>query len=237
MNRGLYNSASAIFTLTKNLNVKAQNIANVNTAGYKYDNYHNKTFQEVYLNYKNQQLGNLPSKIGVESVETVFTQGTFISTERALDVAIGGTGFLKVDMGNGQYAYTRNGSLKIDLEGYLTDDNGHYLIGNNGRIQLESLKGISIKKDGSVYSNGQYIDKINTYDLENPSKLGNSYFTSSNETLSNSELNQGYLENSNTDIAKELTDVIVLQRHMTSNTKMLQAQDELNKRIIDNMNK
>lgn len=237
MNRGLYHSASAILTLTKNLNVKAQNIANVNTVGYKYDNYHNKTFQEVYLSYKNQNLGEIPSKIGVESVETVFTQGSFISTERSLDLGISGTGFFKVDLGNGQYAYTRNGSLKIDLEGYLTDDNGHYLMGSNGRIKLNSLKNLAIKQDGSIYSEGQYIDTINTYDLENPTKLGNSYFTSNTETISNSELSQGYLEASNTDIAKELTDVIVLQRHMTSNHKMLQAQDELNKRVIDNLYK
>ena len=235
MNKGLYHSASAILTLTKNLNVKTQNIANVNTVGYKYDNYHNKTFQEVYLSYKNENLGKIPSKIGVDSVETVFTQGTFISTERSLDLAISGTGFFKIDMGDGTYAYTRNGSIKIDTEGFLTDDNGYYLLGNNGRIQLESLKNLSIKKDGSIYSNGKYIDKINTYDIENPRKLGNSYFKSTAETISNSEIYQGYLENSNTDIGKELTDVIVLQRYMTSNHKMLQAQDELNKRMIDNL--
>lgn len=237
MNRGLYNSASAIFTLTKNMNVKAQNITNSNTVGYKYDNYTNKTFEEVFLSYKNQDLGKLPSKIGVESVDTVYTQGSFMATDRQLDLAIGGTGFFKVDLGNGEIAYTRNGSFKIDVNGNLTDDNGHYVIGENGKVQIPSLKNLSITRDGKIYSGEKYIDKINTYDLEDPKKRGNSYYVAKNENLSSSEINQGYLESSNTDVGKELSDVIVIQRHMTSNHKMIQAQDELNKRIIDELAK
>lgn len=237
MNRGLYNSASAVLTLNKNMNVKTQNIANMNTVGYKHDNFTNKTFNEVFLSYKSQNLGELPSKIGVGSVDTVYTQGSFMNTERLLDFAISGDGFFKVDLGNGNVAYTRNGSFKIDLNGYLTDDNGHYILGNNGRIQLQSLNNVSVSKDGTIYQNNKMVDKISVVDLENPTKRGNSYFVSSKESPSNSEINQGYLEASNTDVAKELTDVIVIQRHLTSNFKMIQSQDELNKRMIDGLSK
>lgn len=237
MNRGLYNSVSAIFTLEKNMNVKSQNISNSNTTGYKYDNYYNKIFNEVNLSYKGNELGSIPSKLGVESIETVFSQGAFMNTNRPLDLAISGDGFFKVDLGNGRYAYTRNGAFNVDLNGYLTDSEGHYIQGNNGKIKIESLKDLSIKNDGTVYSNGKQIDKITTYTLENASKIGNNYYTSEVESTSKSEINQGFLESSNVDVGKELTDVIVIQNHMTSNHKMLQAQDELNKRVIDSISK
>ena len=229
MNRGLYNSTSAILTINKDMNVKTQNISNVNTNGYKYDKLHTKTFNEMMISYKNKNLGTLPTKIGVEGIQTIFTQGPLINTERTLDLALSGEGFFKIGTGDGNTVYTRDGSFNIDANRYLVNSNGDYVLGENGRIQIPD-KNFSINKEGSIISNGVIIDKIAVVNINNATKTGQNYYTGTNETKSNANINQGYLEGSNVDISTELTDVITLQRLLSMNSKALQTQDILNEK-------
>lgn len=233
MNRGLYNTASAILTLHRNMGVKAHNVANVNTVGYKYENVHNDVFEEVMLSYKGNNLGIMPTRVGIDEITTVYDQGSLMTTERELDVAIQGDGFIKVDRGNGQYSYTKNGSFNMDRDGFLVDFNGNYIIGQNGRINLGDAKQITFKTDGTIVADGKVTDKLYITGLEGIIKQGNTYFRADKEVQTNSSIHQGYLETSNVDSAKELTDIISLQRLITSNTKMLQTQDDLNKKMID----
>ena len=233
MNRGLYNSASAILTLNRNMNSKAHNLANIHTTGYKYDNVHNDVFEKVILSYRGNEIGEMPTRVGIDKITTVLSQGSLITTDRPLDIAITGDGYIKVDRGNGEYSYTRNGSMNIDAEGYIVDYNGNYIMGQKGRINLSSATNISIKSDGSIISNGEIIDKLYITGLNNPVKQSHSYFKADREIPGQFTVAQGYQEASNVDTAKELTDVIGIQRLLTSNTKMLQTQDELNKKIID----
>lgn len=235
MNRGLYDSASAILTLNRNMEVKTHNIANVNTVGYKYNNAHNNVFEEVMLSYKGENLGIVPTRVGVEKITTVYSQGAFMNTQRNLDVAIAGDGYIKIDRGNNQFSYTRNGNLKVDSDGYLVDFNGNYVMGQNGTIRVPSADGVSFKNDGTILYNNTVIDKLYVTALENPQKQTLTYFTAEGEKNGTFSVNQGYLEASNVDTAKEMVDVISIQRLLTTNSKMLQAQDELNKKMIDSI--
>lgn len=235
MNRGLYNSASAILTLHRNMEVRTHNIANVGTTGYKHNNYHNNVFEEVMLSYQGNNLGVLPTRVGIDKISTDFSQGVFTNTQRTLDVAIAGDGYIKVDRGNGIYSYTRNGNMKIDKEGFLVDFNGNYIQGQKGRIKLDSDSNISIKSDGTIFSNGSQVDKLYVTALDTPQKQTLTYFTANKETEGDFTVNQGYLEASNVDMSKELVDVISIQRLLTTNSKMLQSEDELNKKMIDSI--
>lgn len=237
MNRGLYNTASAILSLHRNMDVKAHNISNVNTVGYKYSNVHNDVFEEVMLSYKGNNLGIMPTRVGIDKITTVFDQGNFMTTERKLDVAIQGDGFIKVDRGNGQYSYTRNGSFNIDRDGFLVDFNGNYIIGENGRINLKNAKDITFKPDGTIIADRKVAGKLYITELDGIVKQGNTYFRANKELPTDSSIHQGYLETSNVDSAKELTDIISLQRLITSNTKMLQTQDELNEKMINGISR
>lgn len=237
MNRGLYHNTSALLTINKDMNVKTQNISNVNTHGYKYDKTHTKTFNEVMISYKGQNLGIIPSKIGVEEIQTIFTQGPLIATERILDLGITGEGFFKIDTVDGNTAYTRDGNFHIDSQGYIVNNNGHYLLGEKGRIKIPDGKNISINKEGNIISNGVLIDKISIVNISNANKTGQNYFTGTNEVTSNANVHSGYLEGSNVDISTELTDVITLQRLMTMNTKAIQTHDTLNEKLIKDISK
>ena len=234
MNKSLYNSASAIFALNRNMEIKSHNISNIDTVGYKYNNYHNGVFEDIMLSHNNKQLGELPTRVGITEISTVFSQGAFMNTERNLDIAIAGDAYIKVDKGNGIPTYTRNGNLKVDRDGFLVDYAGNYILGENGHIQVGNPNEISFSKDGTILSDGKRVDKLIVTALDNPSKLTPNYFTADKEVNSdNYSINQGYLEASNVDLSKELVDVISIQRLLSTNSKMLQTEDELNKRIID----
>lgn len=235
MNRGLYNSASAILALNRNMEVRSHNISNVGTVGYKYNNYHNDVFEDVMLSYQGNKVGTLPTRVGIDKISTVLSQGALINTTRQLDVAITGDGYIKVERGNGIYSYTRNGNFKIDEQGFLVDFNGNYIMGQNGRINLESAENVTIKNDGSIVQNGSIVDKLYVTALNNPDKQTLTYFTADNEIEGEFSIHQGYLEASNVDMAKEMVDVISIQRLLTTNSKMLQAEDELNKKMIDSI--
>ncbi len=234
MNRGLYNNTSAILTINKNMNTHTQNISNVNTVGYKHDKYHNKTFNEVMISYKSENLGTLPTKIGVDEIQTIFKQGPLMSTGKSTDLALAGDGFFSVETENG-IAYTRNGSFHVDANGFLVNDEGHYVLGENGRIQIPDVKNIAISKEGNIIANGSVIDKLAVVNLSNAEKIGNSYYTGESQPSSNTTVHQGYLEGSNVDMSQELTDVIILQRLLSMNSKAIQTHDSLNEKIIKSL--
>lgn len=233
MNRGLYNNASGLFNAVKQMEVKSQNVSNLNTTAYKYDNHYSKVIEDVLISHKGKDIGILPTKIGTDSIDTVYTQGNMINTSRALDVAIQGDAFFKVENGKNGYSYTRDGALNIDSSGNLTDSKGNYIVGDNGRIKIPGdVNTMSIKEDGSIFVNDNFIDKIKLVELDNPTKVGNNYYKASAERDSNSLISQGYLESSNVDMGKEMADIILIQHYMSSNQKALMTHDELNKKII-----
>lgn len=248
----LYTNRSSMSAQQNKLDAISNNIANVNTIGYKKINVQ---FQDLYNNSL-QRLGyptsdgakNLYAGSGVKSTVALrqFSQGSFKETGVSTDLAIDGRGFFKVYKQDGTEAYTRNGNFKVDAEGNLVDNNGYRLsivndlgeeLNQNGNLKL-SAGNYSFDKDGSLLvKNGEKLQKIGevrTYDSVGGDGLlssGESLFTP-REGVAMAEVQdrnilQGYLENSNVDVGQEMTDMILTQRAFQLSSTGLKTVDEM----------
>lgn len=141
MVRSLFSGVSGLKTHQQKMDVIGNNIANVNTYGFKASRV---TFQDVYYqtmrsatgaNAANNIGGNNPSEIGygtqVASIDTIMSRSGFASTGVGLDMAIAGEGFFIVQNASGDISYTRAGIFDINEEGFLVDSDGNYVMGFN----------------------------------------------------------------------------------------------------------
>lgn len=177
MLRSMYSGITGMKNFQVKLDVIGNNIANVNTYGFKKGR---TTFQDLV----SQQLsgasapgaargGINPKQIGLgsqlASIDTIGTQGSLQTTGRPLDLAISGDGFFLVEDVEGNQFYTRAGNFYLDSEGFLVNSNGFYLLGDGGtpiEIDPATTKSFSIGVDGSVF----IIDEDDNMD-PNPRKI------------------------------------------------------------------
>ena len=194
MLRGMYSSVSSMITLQARQGVITNNLANINTTGYKVETLVGKSFDEIMLynkdDYKNgvprvNELGALSFGVRIDDTITSHKQGTLISTENNTDFAIVGNGFFQVLDNNNNAFYTRDGSFKVNQQGYLVTNSGHYVTGINNqtgnpeRIYVGSSL-INITPDNNIMINGESRYKFNIMDFENYDgliKYGNNLYT------------------------------------------------------------
>lgn len=256
MNRGFYTSLSGMLVSEARQGVIQNNLANINTYGYKGEELLEKSFNEVmiknYDNYENginkeQKLGNMTLGIQVDEVVLEHSQGSFKPTDKNTDFALEGPGFFAVESNiNGQtnQYYTRNGNFKVDLSGYLVDSNGARVIGTNlqgngeGPIYVGDGN-ISINQFGEISVNGQNQYKFKVVDFENyaqAKKEGNNLISYNGELkASNAFVRQGELELSNIKLNDQYTDMIMTQRSFESNYSVLKTVDEMNGKAISEL--
>jgi len=222
MQKGIYIALSGAVLNQKQMETVAQNIANVDTTGYKKDSL---TFQQYLIP---QDVVN-PDPDGrvmtaLSSFNTNHSQGNFIKTENPLHVAVDGTGFIALE-GN---LYTRRGDFTKDSNGYLVATNGVKVLGAKGPIRLPDGT-ISVSESGQVSVSGTLVDTIKVKDFAETSalsKVGESAFTSTQSgTPSKSLLKQGYLEKSNVDSMKEMVSMIETLREFETYQKAIQTFD------------
>lgn len=180
------------------------------------------------------------------------SQGTLMQTNNNTDLAIDGEGFFKVIDSNGNEAYSRSGVLQIDSNGKLVDSNGNTLVilnengqnvnteNSNIKFQKESFK---VDEKGNILGNQYGNLKIPVFNMigQNSMKsIGENLYSpeniidnNGNEVQSevymsnNADILQGYIENSNVDIAKEMSDMIITQRAFQLNSSALKTADEM----------
>ncbi len=257
MIKALWTSASGMAAQQTNLDVVSNNIANVNTTGFKQSR---ANFEDlIYQNIKDPGVvsadGNrVPSGIQVglgvrvSDVSKIFSQGSLKKTERDLDVAIEGPGFFKIELPNGGEAYTRAGNFSIDEEGYIVTSEGYKLQPNIQITSPETLVSISISPNGKVNAvrnegGNQTVEElgdIKLYRFINPSGLkamGQNLFLQTEASGESVEgdpntdgfgrLLQGFLESSNVNIVEEMVNLIVAQRAYEMNSKGITTSDEM----------
>lgn len=239
MYKGFYNLASGVLTHQRNLDVIANNMVNVSTPGFKQDRYTATTFDEVLYS----RVGNKDSigtEIGGQSyiratsdVETDFTQGTLEPTGLPLDFAIAGEGFFAVEsVEDGSVFYTRNGSFSLDEEGFLClPGYGRVLSATGNPLQIRTDQ-ILVDHDGVIsYAEGGTLGQLGVYTFANNDDLVRDqpgFFTAEGAQLSeNPDILQQHLERSNTDIVKQMTDMISYQRSLQSATQVMKMYDSL----------
>lgn len=227
MDRGFYTSVSAMMCGSKKLGDIANNIANINTVGYKKDKSTITQFSDLVINKmdENVYVGNLQSQVNMDETFTIFTAGNLSVTDLENDRAIIGEGFFKIEREN-DYAYTRDGSFKVDRDGYLVTNDGYYVMDkDNKRILVE---------EGIDYTdNIQVVDFDNYQTLERTSGnlFINKFNVSQEEQVENPMIKKGILELSNVDASEELTDMITTQRYFQFNQRSLSVRDELLEKI------
>lgn len=245
MLRGLYTSVSSMLTLQSRQSIITNNLANINTTGYKEETLLGKSFHEVMLsnndNYKNgkankQNLGTMSFGVRIDDTFTNYSQGTHVSTGNNMNFAIEGNGFFEVmDNQNNRY-YTRNGDFTVDAQGYLITNSGHYVLGiNNATGATERINvgnnNLSVSSDNRISINNQERYRfrvVNFQNYDNLEKVGNGVYTGTNPTnTANFNIKQGYLESSNVDPINSTALLMETVKEFEANQKVVQAMDSI----------
>ncbi len=248
MLESLYVGATGMHAQQTNLDVIANNLANVNTAGFKKNKIDFEDLMYRTLDTSNVQKSPSSQYVGVgsaiASTNKIFSQGDIKNTDNQLDIAIQGNGFFELQLSDGSYAYTRNGSLQRNAEGYLTNSDG-YLLNPAIQIPIEA-KDITIQSDGkvSVSLSGEsrpvIIGQVELASFINTSALtplGDNLYQPNQETGAAyydrpgengfGALAQGFIESSNVELIDELLNLILAQRAYEINSRVVQSSDEM----------
>lgn len=256
MNLSLYAAASGMDAQQYNLNTISNNIANVNTTGYKRSK---AEFQDLLYQSSTPAGGDvgggnvLPTSVelgnGAQVVSTskVFSQGQLSATDQKLDVAVQGEGFFEVLRPDGTSAYTRDGAFKLDANGQVTTSSGltvqnfPAIPANSTDIFISSGGEVSVINGGvqSAVGKIQLVRFVNPGGLES---LGGNLFAETNASGTPESgsaamngfgsLRQGYLELSNVNVVQEMVNMIVAQRAYEVNSKAIQTSDDILKQVV-----
>lgn len=254
MIRGLYTAASGMLTKQAQQESLSNNIANLNTAGYKKDKVIMKSFDEMVIqningasksNAKGRIVGGVEFGVGVDETKTYFTPGVIEDTGRSLDFAIDGEGFFTLEDAEGNEKYSRDGRFQIDSEGYIVNSQGYRLL-----VEIDGLKmpvqvtnsDISLNPDGT-FVNGEDTVKISITKFADTSTLAkesaNCYISTdqSGEMDTESKVKQNALERSNVDMIETITEMISIMRSYESNQKVIQSMDETLGKTVNEVGK
>ena len=266
MVRSLWTAASGMIAQQNNVDTIANNIANVNTIGYKTEvnEFKSLLYQTLQTRTTSANGENKPvgAQVGLgvrnSAITSQFKQGAFLESENSSALAINGEGFFSVRAENGECYFTRNGNFTWSLG----PNNTLALTNSDGLIVLNTQgNAITIPNNNTYYTsqieideNGQlwYPDadnnmqrianmQVGTWQFQNPAgleKLGDSLFMKTaasgqeiNEAtapgITRSEIRQGYIENSNVQVADEMVNLIIAQRAYEMNSKIIQASDTM----------
>lgn len=253
MIRSLWTGTTGMHGQQLNIDVIANNLANVSTTGFKKSK---ADFQDLlYQTMKvpgSQTSADTESPTGIliglgvrpAAVTKIFTQGDLIQTENELDVAIEGNGFIQVEMPNGTTGYTRAGALKRDSNGRITTSDGYpiqpALTIPDGSTQISiSETGIvsAIIGDDTESTEIGNIELATFTNNAGLSAIGRNLFqetTASGTAITGTPgtdglgtLIQTYLEGSNVNIVEEMANMITTQRAYEINSKTIQTSDEM----------
>jgi flagellar basal-body rod protein FlgF/flagellar basal-body rod protein FlgG len=240
---------SGQIALQRELDVIANNIANINTTGYKSDN---TVFQEHLMPVAraNQFRGNDRALSFVQDRATWIdlSQGPVEQTGNPLDVSLSGNAFLTVQTPRGE-RYTRNGALQINSQGQLVTSEGLSVVGQNGPIVFQpNDREISISIDGTIsVREGQNTTdsqrgKLKLASFDQPQLLqkdGTSTYAPPNgvtpQVPTNVRVNQGTIEKSNVKSIMEMTRMIEVTRAYTQMASMLQSHSDMRRSAIDKL--
>lgn len=243
MMKGFYNLTSGMLSQGRRLDVIANNMTNISTAGFKAEHYTDRTFDEVMA----VRVGNVDKHyeelpvyqahiLAPDHLYTDFQQGAPEETNLPLDFAIIGEGFFAIDTGDG-VAYTRAGSFTLDNEGYLClSELGRVLDRDGEPVQLPTDK-LETDKFGNLYTKGgEYLGNLGVYMFEDNGELERTpygLFTGDGAQLNEDvEILHKYVERSNVNMVKEMVNMIVTQRALQSAAQMSKIYDQVINRAV-----
>jgi flagellar basal-body rod protein FlgG len=254
MIRALYTAATGMAAQQAQIDTTSNNLANVNTTGFKKDR---AEFKDLIYQNQNYTAGatssdtvnptgiNVGLGVRLSNINKLHMQGSLKETGNTLDVAITGKGFFKIELPNGDINYTRDGSFKLNPEGFLVNGQGFKVSPDVGPITNEHIE-ISIAENGELFGrqeDGQQVSlgQLTLTYFPNPAGLipeGNNMFLASDAsgepmedltpgTQGVGRIQQGFLEGSNVQLVTEMMDLISAQRAYEANSKSVTTVDEM----------
>jgi flagellar basal-body rod protein FlgG len=229
---GLYTAAAGMAAQEQRLDALSNDIANVNTAGYK----------KVRVGFRDliyQADGPTGVRTGAGSAITELgrasQQGSLQQTGNPFDIAIQGQGYFQVRRADGQVVLTRNGSFSVDGRGRLTNATGELLVPGVTVPAGTNPSQVSIASDGTVTVNARRIGQIQIFNVPAPDGLtpagDNNYLPTAASgavrRVPQPTLTQGTVESSNVDLADSMVDMMDSQRSYQMASKAIQMQDKM----------
>ncbi len=253
MIRGWYIGASGMNAQQNRLDAISNNLANVDTTGFKKDIPVSKAFSDLLIRrtkadgvYENPfgsadvapVVGTLGLGVETNELFTDFEQGSFKSTETSTDMALGGKGFFVVSTPDGE-RFTRNGNFLLGKEGILLTKEGYPALGENGPSQVTDDK-FFVNEDGMVFNRetNEVVDRFKIVRFDNErylKKQGSSMWRETDisgtyhiaEGKERPRMIQGYTETSNVNVVNEMVQMIEVNRAYEANQKAVQTEDSM----------
>ncbi len=228
--QSIYVLASGGSRAMEQLDTTTNNLANVNTTGFK----------KMLIKEMSQRLDENGSDSNHLFVFPRFQesliqkeQGPLKQTGAPLDIALQGSGYLMVRSGN-KDVLTRNGHLFLNQDGVLVDEKGNSVLDSQNKpIKLES-KRVDITEDGTIYQDGEKVAKLALVDSDKIEALGGGYYKAiGSVTLAKAKVHQGFLEGSNVNPVLEMTSLITAQRRFEMFSNVIKSLDQLNQKTND----
>ena len=251
MQRGMYSGLFGALTNEHRMNAIANNLANINTVGYKRDT---MAFRDTFIQFAHDNIMEPIAHTRSDKLfpephhaarprlavsQTDFEQGSMKGTGGPLDLGISGEGFFKIRTPQGDY-YSRNGHFRLDAEGMLITEQGFQVLGDGGEITLPpGIKHLLIAEDGRIFGDGELLAQIDLVTVEDPAanleKMGGNLFRARNdaelaeEPVENPQMFQGFLEMPNVDVVYEMVNMIEAQRQFEAYQKVMQTSDAIDR--------
>jgi flagellar basal-body rod protein FlgG len=253
MMQSLYTASTGMLGMQTQIDTTANNIANVNTIGFKKSRAEFADLMYHVMEYAGTSTSDVTkSPTGIEvglgsrptAINKLFSEGSLKQTDNQLDVAITGRGFFKMELPDGSEVYSRNGAFKVDAEGTMVNSDGYTLV--PAIVIPQDATNVSIGSDGIVtvilagQTEATQVGQIETTNFVNPAGLHSMGDNLYMETDSSGQaipgtpgtdglgiLRQGFVELSNVELVVELTDLITGQRAYDSNSKVITTSDEM----------
>ncbi len=249
MIKNIYSPLSGALAQEKVLDIISNNLANMNTVGFKGESVTFKLIEpepeksyktplppanyKISLDHVLPLRGNEFNYVGVSDVHKDFSQGPVIQTKNPLDMMIEGEGFFAIQTTNGM-RYTRAGSFTLNDNGALVDKFGNPVIGEKGNIFLRD-NDFEVNHLGEVYQDGQMVDRLLVYKFDDPSaleKVGQNQFfygglEEGRQLSPSARISQGALEGSNVNAIRNLTSLILAHRSYEAYQKSIKNYDSM----------
>lgn len=248
MLRGIYTTLSGMGNQQARLDVVTNNLANLESPGYKRDQVINSTFANILIGLQSPFQKKL-SPVGVSGLGTAvatvavdLNQGPLVETGKDTDFALVGDGFFvfSVQTQEGpKELYSRDSSFHVDREGFLVNSRGDRLLSQSGPIEVKDYN-FTVTADGKVQVEDGREYQLRVVEFGNPGALqkeGDKYFSTTAEAqmrdAETTEIHQGFIEQSNVDVTDEVTTMIQALRSYQAGQKLMQAHDELLEKAIN----
>lgn len=245
MVKGLYTAYTGMIQEQHRMDTLANNLANADTIGFKKEGTTSQSFDAMLIDkikdgseYAGlaRRIGSVNPGVKIGEGYVDWSQGSFQVTGNSYDFALAGDGFFSIEFtnknGETSTMYTRDGNFQVTRDGYLVTQDGDYVLGKNGRIQLDVNADLVMQKDGSIYQNDQKVAQLQLSTFADYNYLKhygeNYYYPVEGATLedaNNISVEQGYLEVSNVSTVSEMVQMISVSRQYEANQKIIQTMD------------